>query len=90
MVECPYCGSENCSSDDGVSWYCSDCDEEFEDFESNEGMLDNLDDEQYNFLELSDNLDEELDTDWDDDMSDDIDDDYEDAYDDDYDEFDDY
>ena len=84
MVECPYCGSENCSSDDGVSWYCSDCDEEFEDFESNEGMLDNLDDEQYNFLELSDNL-EELDDDFDDEAPEDLngyDDDYEDEFDD--------
>lgn len=86
-MRCPICDSENCTTEDDIIWYCSDCGEEFEveDFESNEGMLDNLDDEQYNFLELSDNLDEELNDDWDDEAPEDLD-DYDEDYDDGFDE----
>lgn len=85
-MKCPICDSEDCTTEDDIVWFCSDCGEEFEveDFESNEGMLDNLDDEQYNFLELSDNL-EELDDDFDDEAPEDLngyDDDYEDEFDD--------
>ena len=85
-MKCPICDSEDCTTEDDIVWFCSDCVKEIEveDFESNEGMLDNLDDEQYNFLELSDNL-EELDDDFYDEAPEDLngyDDDYEDEFDD--------
>ena len=42
-MKCPICDSEDCTTEDNIVWFCSDCGEEFEveDFESNEGMLDN-------------------------------------------------
>lgn len=65
---CPYCGSSDYIETADFRWKCSACgeifedfDQEFidddcddnEDFESNEGMLDNLDDEQNLFNEFA-------------------------------------
>ncbi len=64
---CPYCGSSDYIGTDDFRWKCSACGEIFddfdevfidedndtEDFESNEGMLDNLDDEQNFFNEFT-------------------------------------
>lgn len=64
---CPYCGSSDYIGTDDFRWKCIACGEIFDDFdevfidedndtkdfESNEGMLDNLDDEQNLFNEFA-------------------------------------
>ena len=88
---CPYCGSEDYIETDDFRWKCETCgkifddpdtiesdDEYSEDFESNEGMLDNLDDEQNLFNEFA------YDDDIDDDYNDDYDDDFDTSFDNDY------
>ena len=66
---CPYCGSADYTETEDFRWKCSACgeifddfdevfledenDDEVEDFESNEGMLDNLEDEQNLFNEFA-------------------------------------
>lgn len=84
---CPYCGSEDYIETDDFRWKCKTCgkifddpdtiesdDDYSEDFESNEGMLDNLDDEQNLFNEFA----------YDEDINDDYDDDFETSFDNDY------